>query len=127
MGCPDLSKARFEDLSWDVAVALLELLRRDLTNHRQRPTHHTAAAGLTEEPCGLAEALVLHESVRFGDHHGLRVGPVALALLELLRRDLLNHHQRPTHHTAAAGSTEEPRGLAEALAAQIDVDDSGFC
>nr|POF09434.1 hypothetical protein CFP56_33389 [Quercus suber] len=30
-----------------------------------------AAAGLTEEPRGLAEALALHESVRFRDHHGL--------------------------------------------------------
>ena len=26
------------------------------------------------------------------DHHGLRVGPVTLALLELLRRGLSNHH-----------------------------------
>ena len=50
------------------------------------------------------------------DHHGLRVGPIALALLELLRRGLPNHHRRLAHHAAAAGLAEEPRGLAEALA-----------
>ena len=50
------------------------------------------------------------------DHHGLRVGPVALALLELLRRGLPNHHRRLMHHAAATGLVEEPRGLAEALA-----------
>ncbi|KAF3958841.1 hypothetical protein CMV_016290 [Castanea mollissima] len=43
------------------------------------------------------------------DHHGLQVGPVALALLELLRHGLPNHHRRLAHHAAAVG-------LAEALA-----------
>ncbi|KAK9996929.1 hypothetical protein SO802_021615 [Lithocarpus litseifolius] len=46
-----------------VALVLLELLRCDLPNHHRRLAHHMAAAGLAEEPRGLAEALALHESV----------------------------------------------------------------
>ena len=39
-----------------------------------------------------------------------------MALFELLRRGLLNHHRRLAHHTATASLAEESRGLAGALA-----------
>nr|POF00576.1 hypothetical protein CFP56_27652 [Quercus suber] len=50
------------------------------------------------------------------DHHELRVGLVALALLELLRRGLSNHHRRLTQHAAVTGLVEELHGLVKALA-----------
>ncbi|KAF3962493.1 hypothetical protein CMV_012992, partial [Castanea mollissima] len=62
------------------------------------------------EPKGHARGLIeLEIPKHVEDHHGLQVGPVALALFELLRHGLPNHHRRLAHHAAAVG-------LAEALA-----------
>ena len=49
------------------------------------------------------------------DHHRLRIRPIALPLLQLLRRRLTDHHRRLAHHPPAARLPEEPRRLAEAL------------
>ena len=49
-----------------------------------------------------------------------------MALFELLRRGLLNHHRRLAHHTATASLAEEPRGLAGALALHESVLMIGF-
>lgn len=50
------------------------------------------------------------------DHHGFRVRPVTLPLLQLLRRGLAHQHWRLAHHpVAAAGLPQKPSCLAQAL------------
>ncbi|KAK8583290.1 hypothetical protein V6N13_021997 [Hibiscus sabdariffa] len=49
------------------------------------------------------------------DHARLRIRPIALALLELLSSGFPNKHGGFTHHSSAAGSTQEPSHFVEAL------------
>ena len=52
-------------------------------------------------------------------HYRLRVRPVALPLLQLLRRGLPHEHGRFPHQPPAAGTPQESRGAAQALSPDI--------
>lgn len=114
------------------AAPVLDADARDVENGLQsvaynpQPERHVGilVAAENQDGGGGGDEGAVPENVQ--DDDGLGIGPIALPLLELLRRRLPHHHGRLTHEAAAAGLAQEARGLAEAGAAEEEAAGGGF-